>query len=135
MSNGVFIDSSFWIAFRDDDDARHIEASGVMEQLCRRRTRFVITLPVLCEIHAAFSKARETSKVVLKELSDNPLVTIEDLSVQDRKAAIDLLHSNPDKAYSLCDALSFILMRRLGIRQAAAFDRHFHQIGEFEIIC
>ena len=34
-----------------------------------------------------------------------------------------------DQKISFTDALSFVLMRRLGIRQAFAFDRHFPMAG------
>ncbi|MGH7978612.1 MAG: hypothetical protein ACREE6_04510 [Limisphaerales bacterium] len=49
-------------------------------------------------------------------------------------AAIELLRVNRDNTYPLCDALSFVIMRRLVIRRAVSFDKHFHQFGEFEII-
>lgn len=135
MSNAVFVDSSFWIAYRNTREPKHLEAGRLVNQLREQRARYVVTLPVLCEIHAMFSKTGAWKLRTLDELSNNPLVSVEDTTPADREAAIQLLRSNPDKSYSLCDALSFIVMRRLGIRRAAAFDKHFHQIGEFEIIC
>ena len=47
---------------------------------------------------------------------------------------MQLLRQYRDKSFSLCDAVSFIVMRRLGLRQAATFDEHFRQLGEFEVI-
>lgn len=44
-------------------------------------------------------------------------------------AALDLLDKRPDKSYSLCDAVSFILMRERGIASALTTDRHFEQEG------
>jgi predicted nucleic acid-binding protein len=35
---------------------------------------------------------------------------------------------------SLCDALSFVVMERLGIQEAIAFDRHFREYGKFRIL-
>jgi predicted nucleic acid-binding protein len=40
-----------------------------------------------------------------------------------------LLVARPDKAYSLCDAVSFVLMRRRGLVEALTTDRHFEQEG------
>ena len=37
--------------------------------------------------------------------------------------------ARPDKTYSLCDAISFVLMRRQGIQEALTTDRHFEQEG------
>jgi predicted nucleic acid-binding protein len=43
------------------------------------------------------------------------------------------LRKNTDKTYSYTDTASFCLMRRLGLRRAFAFDRHFEQAG-FEFL-
>lgn len=44
-------------------------------------------------------------------------------------SAMDLLGQRLDKTYSLCDAVSFVLMRRRGIIEALTTDRHFEQEG------
>ncbi len=43
--------------------------------------------------------------------------------------ALDLLFARPDKTYSLCDAVSFVLMRKRSIFTALTTDRHFEQEG------
>jgi predicted nucleic acid-binding protein len=45
-----------------------------------------------------------------------------------RKAG-ELLLARLDKTYSLCDAVSFVLMRERGIIEALTTDRHFEQEG------
>ena len=132
--NRVFIDSSFWITYREENEARGAEAQRIVAELFRQQTHFVTTLPVICEIHAAFSRNPRKRMLVLRDLCNNPLVTIEDVSHQDQKAALELLFLHKDKTYPLCDAISFVIMRRLKIARAAAFDVHFRQFGEFEII-
>ena len=44
-------------------------------------------------------------------------------------AAMTLLWQRLDKDYSLCDAVSFLLMRELGLAEALTTDRHFEQEG------
>jgi predicted nucleic acid-binding protein len=39
------------------------------------------------------------------------------------------VEARADKSYSLCDALSFVLMRDRSIQQALTTDRHFTQEG------
>lgn len=134
MTNVVFLDASFWVAYRDADQANHSEASQALKGLFHSRTRITTTLPVMCEIHAAFSRNSRVRAQILEDLWNNPLVHIEDVSHTDQAAAIEILRGQPDKNYSLCDALSFVVMRRLKIRRAASFDKHFRQFGEFEII-
>ena len=46
---------------------------------------------------------------------------------RDEARAVALLRAQADKSYSLCDALSFVVMERLRIGDAIAFDRHFRQ--------
>lgn len=44
--------------------------------------------------------------------------------------AYDILHQYTDHDFSLTDAISFSLMRRLGIRIGLTVDRHFAAYGE-----
>jgi uncharacterized protein len=134
MTNRVFLDSSFWITYREESEARYREAQRIVAELFRQRTHFVTTLPVVCEIHASFSRNPRKRALVLNDLCHNPLVTIEEVSHQDQKAALEILRTNQDKTYPLCDAISFVVIRRLKIVRAAAFDNHFRQFGEFEVL-
>jgi predicted nucleic acid-binding protein len=40
-----------------------------------------------------------------------------------------LLEERPDKDYSLCDAVSFVLMRQYNLADALTTDKHFEQEG------
>jgi uncharacterized protein len=48
---------------------------------------------------------------------------------KDHRRAVQLLQPRPDKMYSLCDAMSFELMRRHNITEALSTDHHFEQEG------
>lgn len=45
------------------------------------------------------------------------------------REALNLLIARSDKTYSLCDAVSFVLMRERGETEALTTDRHFEQEG------
>ena len=45
------------------------------------------------------------------------------------QAAFALLEARLDKTYSLCDAVSFVLMRQRGLSDALTTDHHFEQEG------
>jgi predicted nucleic acid-binding protein len=45
------------------------------------------------------------------------------------REAMDLLLARQDKTYSLCDAVSFVLMRQRHLTEALTTDRHFEQEG------
>ena len=134
MNGRVFLDASFWIVFREEKENDHPVARRVMSRLLQQRTLFLTTLPVACEIQAYFARELSRRESILQDLFDNPILTVESISPQDQRAAVEILRSHRDKTYSLCDALSFIVMRRLNIKRVAAFDHHFRQFGEFEII-
>jgi predicted nucleic acid-binding protein len=48
--------------------------------------------------------------------------------------ALALLQIRPDKSYSLCDAVSFLVMRDRNISEALSTDRHFAQEGFVKLI-
>jgi predicted nucleic acid-binding protein len=133
MTNHIFLDASFWIAYRNERQNCHREAKRILAETFRHRIKFVTTLPVLCEIHAHFSRTPK-KKVILQDFESNSLVHIEEVTHADQQLAFKLLRRQTDKSYSLCDAVSFVVMQRLGLKQALAFDDHFRQFGEFEII-
>jgi uncharacterized protein len=72
---------------------------------------------------------RDTVISYVLELLANDYVEIVWVDEKLHREAIDLLLARPDKTYSLCDAVSFILMRQKGIREALTTDKHFEQEG------
>jgi predicted nucleic acid-binding protein len=63
------------------------------------------------------------------DLVDNPDIETVWVSEQLHRESIRLLAERQDKTYSLCDAVSFVLMRQHGIKEALTTDRHFEQEG------
>lgn len=63
------------------------------------------------------------------ELMDNPLIDVVWVDEVLHRAAMHLLRERADKSYSLCDGVSFILMRQYGITEALSTDLHFQQEG------
>lgn len=59
---------------------------------------------------------------------------VERIRKADEKRAIALVRGHEDKDYSLCDALSFVVMERLHIAEAIACDRHFRAYGRFTVL-
>ena len=134
MDSRVFLDASFWIAYREPREERSPRAHEILRQLFQARSRFVTTFPVLCEIQAYFSRHAARRLTVLADLWQNPIVDFEDVTYRDQQSAISLLRDHRDKSFSLCDASTFVVMRRLGLRRVLTFDHHFRQFGHFDII-
>jgi predicted nucleic acid-binding protein len=67
----------------------------------------------------------EFSEEILDDESIEIIWVDEDL----HRHAVELLRQRHDKAYSLCDAVSFILMRERNLSEALTTDKHFTQEG------
>ena len=87
---------------------------------------------ILAELVALGSSRRVPRQAVL-EFSDRLLSDgdVEVVWIHEalHRQALDLLLARPDKTYSLCDAISFVLMRERGETEALTTDRHFEREG------
>lgn len=130
----VFIDSSFWIAFRDARQSHHAQARECIAALFRERAQFISTPFVFAEIHATFARSRSVREKIIADFWENPLLHFAEVTAADHQEAIRLVRHHVDKSYPFCDAISFVVMRRLGVKRVAAFDDHFRQFGGFEML-
>ena len=63
------------------------------------------------------------------DLLENPDIETVWVDESLHRRTVALLLARPDKTYSLCDAVSFMLMRQRDITEALTTDRHFEQEG------
>ncbi len=133
-SHRVFLDSSFWIAFRDPRQSHHARARDCLAALFQERTHFVSTTFVFAEIHATFARSVAVREKVIADFWENPLLHFAEVTDADHRESIQWLRQHAEKSYPFCDAISFVVMRRLGVKRVAALDDHFRQIGGFEVI-
>jgi uncharacterized protein len=68
------------------------------------------------------------------EMLNNPEIEIVWVDEHLHQEAMELLLSRQDKTYSLCDAVSFVLMRKNGISAALTTDKHFEQEGFIRLL-
>ena len=81
----------------------------------------------------ALAHSRRLSRIAALEFHDalslSPEVEVVWVDPALHLEATNLLHARLDKSYSLCDAVSFVLMRHRGIQDALTTDHHFDQEG------
>jgi uncharacterized protein len=130
----ILVDSAFWIAVRDTEDPRYDLANEIAEWLIHQRYTLVVTPFIFAETQAYFAREHDVKKFVIDDFWNNPTVKMEQPSYGDQIEAVDILRKFSDKTYSFADALSFVVMKRLHIREVVTFDRHFRQFGEFTVI-
>jgi predicted nucleic acid-binding protein len=86
---------------------------------------------VVMEVADALSAPQQRGVFVkfYDHLMTNPLVTVvpQTQALVDR--AVELYRRRPDKAWSLTDCTSFIVMREQGLTDALTGDHHFEQAG------
>jgi uncharacterized protein len=101
------------------------------------RWRLVTTNAVLYETYAVLlvrSRDWRRATMAFLDLVLTDTYRIERVGLRDEQRAVQLLRAQQDESYSLCDATSFMVMERLRIREAMAFDRHFRDYGKFTIL-
>lgn len=133
----VFVDSGGFFALLIAEDASHSRATDLFRRAATEHWRLVTTNAVVVEAHALIlsrSRAGRRDALAFIDMIAGDPYHVEPVRPPDEQAAIALLRSHDDKDYSFCDALSFVVMERLRIQEAIAFDRHFREFGRFTIL-
>ena len=130
--NAVFADASAWVASGNAKEERHHEAQETRSALLDGGATLLTTNLVLAEVHALVSRARGggAGLDLLDMVYSDPQFAVVHVDRDLESAATDRwLRVFRDQAFSLCDAVSFEVMRREGIRQAFTLDHHFAVAG------
>lgn len=127
----VLVDTSALYALADRDDRHHLRAKVIVARIKRERLDAVTTNYIVAETHALILSrmGAERARRWLAQF----LLPVHQVTEDDQAAARSIVMQHTDKNYSLTDATSFSVMRRLGARFAFAFDAHFAQFG-FELL-
>jgi Predicted nucleic acid-binding protein, contains PIN domain len=106
----------------------HREALQAYEAAGLRFTHEFVLAELVALAHSRGAPRRAVLKFV-NDLSASPEVELVWIDEALHHRPMALLAARLDKTYSLCDAVSFVLMRDRGIDQALTTDRHFAQEG------
>ena len=129
----IFVDSSFWIGIAFWADQRHAAAVELLTQ--REETPLVTSNHVRGETWT-FLRRRVGHRVAvafLDRLERTSHLEVRFVGEQLEREALAWLRERDERRYSFVDATSFALMRRLGIREAFAFDGDFTAAGFTEL--
>jgi hypothetical protein len=128
----IFVDTGAWFALLVPEDPYHPAAvawfSGNREPVCTSDYVVDETLTLL--------RARGEPRRALemgKRFFDGPSALVHHLCEADVRQAWRIFQRFSDKAWSFTDCTSKVLMERLGITQAFAFDDHFRQFGSIAV--
>jgi predicted nucleic acid-binding protein len=131
----MFVDTSAWDAIADSGDRHHTAALRCKAELVQRRARLYVTNFVLDESYTLLLyNIGSTRTVAFKRTLDlmragGILVVVHVSEELEQAAWTGFERCNQDKEWSFTDCTSKVVMDRLGIRQAFAFDHHCDQMG------
>ncbi|MGH7674378.1 MAG: type II toxin-antitoxin system VapC family toxin [Gemmatimonadales bacterium] len=132
----MFLDTSAWLPVVVRREQGHTRLRATYQQLLEGGGRLVTSNLVVAELHALVVRRRgaEAGVALIESVHADPA---HDVMVVDRaleaRAVDRWLRPFHDKRFSLCDAVSFEIMRQERIRTAFALDTHFTVAG-FEMV-
>lgn len=127
----IFADTSYWIALLNPRDELH---SRAIESARKYAADQVTTSEmVLVEFLNAFSGRgpglRRAAAQAVAALRRAPNVIVRPQASELFEQAFARYESRPDKAWSLTDCASFVIMEEEKIEDALTYDDHFAQAG------
>ena len=124
----VFADTSYFEAILSTRDEHHLAA---VEASRGPWTETVTTEFILIELGATFSKPADRADFLLPDrmVRSREDVTLIPATSELLQRGRDLFAARPDKAWSLTDCTSFVVMNDLAIGDALTTDHHFTQAG------
>jgi predicted nucleic acid-binding protein len=127
----VFVDTGYLLALELTNDQHHQAATRHWQGVVTALPRLVTTSYVFDEVVTFFNSRGQHTKAI--QVGNNLLLSP---SVQLIHVDTALFYEgwayfqrHQDKDYSLTDCISFLVMQKLGIGTAFAFDQHFVQAG------
>ena len=124
----IFVDTSAIYAWTDAADARHAAAAAALTELLARAEPLVSHNYVLVEA-LALVQHRLGNKAAAALDTDFRALRVEWVDTALHEEAVEGWKQSARRPISLVDQVSFVLMRRLHLDTAFAFDRDFEDEG------
>lgn len=123
-----FADTFYFLSLISSRDRLHARAVQLSQSLA---CPIFTTTWVLTELADALCRPprREFFGLFLERLRSEPRTIIVPATEDLFEAGLDLYLDRPDKAWSLTDCISFVVMEREGLKEALTGDSHFEQAG------
>jgi len=124
----ILLDTGYLLALVQPRDSLHLRAKSWAKSI---REPLIVTEYVICETVDSLSLPidRPKATALVNMLRASTFVEWMPASSQLFDQGFALHAQRPDKAWSLTDCISFVVMQSRGIRRALAHDHHFEQSG------
>lgn len=124
----VFADTSYFLALHKPLDEAH---DAAREAGAHNARPLVVSEYVLIALGSALSRAPQRRHFVraLDGVRSDPRFQVVAASAPVLEDAVAMFRKHHDKDWSLTDCTSFVIMKRMGLRDALTADHHFIQAG------
>jgi predicted nucleic acid-binding protein len=124
----VFADAFYFVGLLNRADQHHAKVVAAARQL---RSDLLTTEWILAEFADALaeSASRRLVPQFIRDLEADPKVKIIRASAELFQRGLRLYEARPDKAWSLTDCISFVVMEDEDVREALTGDEDFEQAG------
>ena len=122
----MLLDTSGLLCLLHQAEPLHADACGVYKE-ARVRLTHNLVLAEFVALAQARRLPRPSALTFVSDLVANPDIETVWVDAALHQQAMALLFARPDKTYSLCDAVSFVLMRERKMHEALTTDHHFEQ--------
>jgi predicted nucleic acid-binding protein len=124
----MLLDTSGLLCCLDAAEVRHQDAISFFDAASLKFTHNYILVEFVALAHAR-KYPRHLALSFIKDVAAHPDIDVAWVDEKRHAEGLAMLRGQLDKSYSLCDAVSFLLMRDRGINDALTTDHHFDQAG------
>lgn len=128
-----FADTGGWFALFVPEDSNHAPAASWFA----RQRQPLFTTDYVVDETLTLLRARGQSEAALalgQQFFNGSLATIYYLTEADIRDAWQVFTRYADKEWSFTDCTSKVVMEKLGMTEAFAFDQHFRQFGTVTVV-
>ncbi len=130
----MFLDTSGLLCHLYRSEPQHLQAVRLLDTASQKLLTHSYVLAELFALASSPGVPKASSLAYAIGLIENPSIDIIWVGKALHEAALGLISNRTDKGYSLCDAVSFVLMKQQGVTQALTTDRHFEQEGFVKLL-
>jgi uncharacterized protein len=133
---GLFLDTAGWFAAMSPREKGHTIARDAYADAARRNLHLITTSFVVAEMHTLILRWRgpkDGERFLSVALESGAHIVISPDAELVQGAVDRWIRRYRDHPFSLCDAISFEVMRRERLSRALTFDHHFVVAG-FDIL-
>jgi uncharacterized protein len=124
----MLLDTSGLLCLFDQGDFRHDDAQAFYDAAPVRLTHSYVFVELVALAHARHVP-RIAALAFVADLHDDTEIEVVWVDEPLHRQALAFLQTRPDKTWSLCDAVSFLLMEMRGLHDALTTDHDFEQAG------